>query len=92
MYQKVTEKVKCLLAKNAQTVRITTDIWSSIAQDSYISFTCHYITPEFERQQVCLQAAPFNSQHTGGQIAAMLKSCLYDWNLADNLHVVLRDR
>ena len=93
IYQQVVEKMKCLLAKNAQTVGITTDIWNSIAQDigSYISFTCHYITPEFECQQVYLQAAPFNSQHTGGHIAAMLKSSLYNWNLADNLHIVLRD-
>ena len=70
-------------------VSITTDVWSSVAQDSYISLTCHYISADFERQQVCLHAAPFNDRHTGEHIATMLTNCLQSWNLAEKLHVVV---
>jgi len=90
MYGKVCEKVKVLVSE-ADHVSITTDVWSSVAQDSYISLTCHYISADFERQQVCLHAAPFNDRHTGEHIATMLTNCLQSWNLAEKLHVVVRD-
>lgn len=68
MYGKVCEKVKVLVSEVGH-VSITTDMWSSVAQDSYISLTCHYISADFERQQVCLHAAPpFNDRHTGEPI------------------------
>jgi hypothetical protein len=75
MYEKVCGRVKILVSKAAH-VSITTDVWSSVAQDSYISLTAHYITPDFEHQQVCLHAAPFNDRHTGEHIVAMLTKCL----------------
>ncbi len=90
MYEKVCGRVKILVSKAAH-VSITTDVWSSVAQDSYISLTAHYITPDFEHQQVCLHAAPFNDRHTGEHIVAMLTKCLENWNLAEKLHVVVRD-
>ena len=55
------------------------------------SLTAHYITPDFEHQQVCLHAAPFNKRHTGEHIVTMLTKCLENWNLAEKLHVVVRD-
>ena len=43
MYQKVCLKVQEALT-SVSYVSVTTDIWSLIAQDSYISLTCHYYT------------------------------------------------
>ena len=64
---------------------ITTDVWSSVAQDSYISLTCHYIVGDFTQQQICLHAV--NDHHTGEHIGAIIKS----WDLNDKIHVVVRD-
>ena len=90
VYGKVCEEVKVLVSEVGH-VSITTDVWSSVAQDSYISLTCHYISADFERQQVCLHAAPFNDRHTGEHIATMLTNCPQSWNLAEKLHAVVRD-
>ena len=90
MYEKVKNKVKHSLS-NIDYVSITTDIWSSVAQDSYISLTCHSITDDFQYQHICLHAAPFNERHTGEHIATMLTGCLESWSLSDKLHVVVRD-
>ena len=46
MYQKVSLKVGDTLSSVSH-VSLTTDIWSSVAQDSYINLTCHYISPDF---------------------------------------------
>ena len=45
MYHKVCSKVKDGIT-SASHVSITTDVWSSVAQDSYISLTCHYIAAD----------------------------------------------
>ena len=90
MHQKVSEKVRVSLL-NIDSLSITTDIWSSVAQESYISLTCHSITKEFQYQHMCLHAAPFNEQHTGEHIVTMLIKCLQSWNLSEKLHIVVRD-
>ena len=90
MYRKVSLKVKEGVSSTFY-VSLTTDVWSSVAQDSYISLTCHYITEDFTQQQVCLHAAPFNDHHTGEHIGAMINKCLQCWSLADKIHVIVRD-
>ena len=90
MYRKVSLKVKDG-ASSTFHVSLTTDVWSSVAQDSYISLTCHYIAEDFTQQQVCLHAAPFNDHHTGEHIGAMTNKCLQCWSLADKIHVIVRD-
>ena len=90
MYQKVYLKVKGDVS-SASHISITTDVWSSVAQDSYLSLTCHYITADFSRQQVCLHAAPFNDHHTGEHIAAMINKYFHSWSVTSKVHVVVRD-
>ena len=87
MHQKVSKKVRVSLL-NIDNLSITTDIWSSVAQDSYISLTCHSSTKGCQYQHMCLHAAPFNEQHTGEHIVTMLINC---WNLSEKLQVVVRD-
>ena len=84
MYQKVCLEVQDALTSVSH-LSLTTDIWSSVAQNSCISLTYHYITPDFDQQQVCLHAAPFNDHHTGEHIGSMVIKC---WSLTDKLHVV----
>jgi len=72
MYQKVCLKVR----DSVSHISVITDTWSSVAQDSYISLTCHYIASDFTQQQVCLHVAPFNDHHTGERIGSMITKCL----------------
>ena len=88
MHQRVSKKVRVSLL-NIDSLSITTDIWSSVAQESYISLTCHSSTKEFQYQHMCLHDAPFNEQHTGEHIATMLVNCLQCRNLSEKLHVVV---
>ena len=89
MYQKVYLKVKDSVS-SASHVSITNDVSSSVAQDSYLSLTCHYITGDLsQHQQVCLHAAPFNDHHTGEHIAAMINKYFHSWNITSKVHVVV---
>ena len=91
MYHNVSLKIKDALTSTSH-VSITTDVWSSVAQDSYISLTCHYVVKEdFTQKQLCLHAAPFNDQHTGEHIGNMMNRCLEEWDLSNKVHVIVRD-
>lgn len=70
---------------------VTTDLWSSVAQNSYLSITLHFIGAGYQYQQACLHALPFNDHHTGSEIASIITNCLQAWNVFDKLHVIVRD-
>jgi hypothetical protein len=70
---------------------VTTDLWSSVAQDSYLSLTLHFINADYQYQQACLHALPFNDSLTGGEIASIITNCLQVWDVFEKLHVIVRD-
>ena len=72
---KVREKMRAVLGlakENGTVFSFTTDIWSSAANDSYISLTAHFLEG-FERKNVTLSVSVFNVSHTGEEIAAKLQ-------------------
>ena len=72
---KVREKMRSDIQKakdDGVVFSFTTDIWSSRANDSYISLTAHFLQG-FERKNVTLSVSVFNTSHTGEQIAAKLQ-------------------
>ena len=91
IYHQVSSKIKDTLVSTSN-ISVITDIWSSVAQDSYISLMCHYITKDFNQMQVCLHAAPFNDHHTGEHIANMMNKCLEPWDLSSKIYVIVRDK
>ena len=44
---------------------VTCDIWSSLALDSYLGLTVHFITIGLERKHLVLRCLPYNDSHTG---------------------------
>ena len=90
MFDKVRSKVAGLLEPE-EFISFTTDLWSSVTQDSYLSLTAHYISSTFVRQHLCLHACPIDEQHTGTQIASKLTSCFEQWNVVNKVHVIVRD-
>ena len=51
--------------KNLKSYSATTDIWSSVNGDPYMSYTIHYITEEWELQSIALGTLYFPEDHTG---------------------------
>ena len=87
MYSKVMSCVSKLVDVVSY-VSIATDLWSSQALDSYISLTGHWINGNWEG---CFHAQPFNERHTGEHIKSIVTQCVEKWQLAEKLHLVLRD-
>ena len=57
---------------------ITADIWTSIATESYLSVTLHYIDNNWEMKSFSLGTFPLTESHTGESIKCWIKDLLSD--------------
>lgn len=80
MHQSVKEKVKCKL-QSAERVGITSDTWTSVATESYMSVTAHYIDEEWNLISYVLQTTEVETDHRSASLAEMLTAALEEWGL-----------
>lgn len=59
------------LVQKAKNVCITTDCWTSLVMDSYLSVTAHFML-DFKLQVVLLHCEHFSGSHTGAALALFL--------------------
>jgi len=57
--------VKLYLPTNSLSLSLTTDLWTSSSTKDYISFTCHFLTSEWEFVDCVLATRLFPDHHTG---------------------------
>lgn len=66
-YQRVQITLKQLLA-NADSVALTTDLWTSTATEAYITVTAHFITSDWTLKSQVLGNINVNEKHTSDNI------------------------
>ena len=67
----------------------TTDMWSSIGMQPYMSYTIHYIDSEWKLQNICLQTQFLPEDHTGINLADAMEAALGLWELDATKQVCL---
>ena len=67
------QKLKLKMEKEAQSVALTTDIWTSVAVEAYMTVTAHYIDPNWVMQAFVFETFAFPERHTGVTIGEKLK-------------------
>jgi len=75
-------------------ISLTSDKWTcSETNESFLSLSGHWLTEEFKKMCVVLNARHFSGSHTGIAISDALSEMLQLWNLSteNNIHVLLRD-
>ena len=75
-YAMAKEKLKRILVENKTKYSLTTDIWTSFANNAYISLTIHFIDEYWEMKSYTLATYSFPEQHTGDNIVEKLKEVL----------------
>ncbi len=91
-HAKCKEVLKQRLKNEAQFIALTTDIWTSLATESYLSVTAHYIDSNWELQAFVLETLSFPERHTGVNIADKLKGLAERWEIMDSVMVVSHDQ
>ena len=70
----------------------STDIWTSRSTKSFIAFTVHFLTKNFDMVSLNLEVKAFGGKHSGERIAQMLSDIIMDWGLEKNrITFMLRD-
>lgn len=86
------ERVRATLREEMQFFALTSDIWTSLAMDSFMSLTIHYLTKDFKMKEFTLMVRQLSGRHTGDSIRATLSGALDEFNLdKDKMAMMLRD-
>ena len=72
-------------------VAITTDAWTSLSTESYITVTVHYITKEWQIKSAVLDTSEMDESHSAENLAIRLALVQADWNLEGKIRVCVRD-
>ncbi|KAK7916754.1 hypothetical protein WMY93_012515 [Mugilogobius chulae] len=75
----------------ANRVAITCDAWTSRATQSYITVTCHYVSPDWEMVSHVLQTRAMFESHTGSNVADFLVCVMDEWGLKDKDPALVTD-
>ncbi|CAG4952924.1 unnamed protein product [Parnassius apollo] len=70
------EKLMKQVQREAMSVCLTTDTWTSSVNNSYIAITIHYTTSELGFKKVLLECGHYSEKHTGELLASQLKTRL----------------
>jgi hypothetical protein len=79
-YKTANELMKSMLNFTCDYTSITTDLWTSCAQNGYIGITCHYLTDQMELRDILLCIEPIKYPHTDNYIRETIKSKRIQFN------------
>jgi hypothetical protein len=89
MFKTMTDKLKLKL-KEIQHAALTSDLWTSIATDGYITATCHFIDNDV-LNAVTLETRNIKTAHTGDNLNIVIQSILDKWNLKGKIEAIVTD-
>ena len=80
VYKDTLTKLKVIMA-GVSNLSITTDMWSSNAQESYISITAHWLDDDLKMQNAVLKTEEMAESHTGVHLKARIEACLGEFGI-----------
>ena len=89
-YGQIKELVRQELIK-CDSIALTTDFWTSISNDSYITITAHFIDNEWELQERLLQTRGVSGSHAADHVADLLMECAVEWDIKEKEPIVVTD-
>src|SRR5581483_9040190 len=90
-YNWTKDNLQELLRSGANTINITTDLWTSQQNDSYISVTILWIDQEMKLYEALIGIELLLSPHTSENIKICLESILERWNLKEKCFAATTD-
>ncbi|CAG9833257.1 unnamed protein product [Diabrotica balteata] len=89
MYTQEVSRLESLLSAT-DNVSVTTDIWTSDSNRSYVTVTCHFICEEEFFSKV-LSTEEILGHHTGENISNILKEIFCRWNILHKITTIVSD-
>ncbi|KAH7967623.1 hypothetical protein HPB52_001229 [Rhipicephalus sanguineus] len=77
----VKERMHVDFQEGVESISLTSDMWTSRSNHSYISLTCHYLTSNFEMRSFALENRSLTESHTACNILEHLQAMMDNWEL-----------
>jgi hypothetical protein len=77
--------------KQAQSVALTSDTWTSINNESFITVTSHFLNAAGHLEEIALHNKPFSVSHTGEYLSKYLKPEAVNWGIQDKITAIVTD-
>nr|XP_017105340.1 E3 SUMO-protein ligase ZBED1-like [Drosophila bipectinata] len=92
MYDDMTKKLKDILSK-VRHCAVTTDGWTSRANDHYLTVTCYFFMDDFEIKSAVLSTSKLlnDLDQTSENIAISLHKVFSEWGVASNISAIVTD-
>ncbi|KAL5706065.1 hypothetical protein ACHQM5_024276 [Ranunculus cassubicifolius] len=84
-------KLKKMMLTCPGRICLTSDLWTSIANDGYISLTAHYVDDDWKLQKRVISFSYMPTPHTGNAICEKIHSLLADWGIEKKLFSITLD-
>lgn len=91
LYEKCINTVRTIEVKNITSLSLTTDLWTSASQESYIAILAHYIDTEFKFKEVLLECAPLPGSHTAQHIREEILRVISDFGIEKKKNLITTD-
>uniref|UniRef100_A0A1X7VK75 DUF659 domain-containing protein n=1 Tax=Amphimedon queenslandica TaxID=400682 RepID=A0A1X7VK75_AMPQE len=89
LYDEASASIKSNMTNHNFYYSATTELWSSVTMEPYLSYTVHYIDNNWVLQSHCLQAHFMPESHTGINLQDAFLSTLQQWNLDKSKQVAI---
>ena len=66
------------MQEQAEFLAITADLWTSVATESYLTVTYHFLNKQWEMKSTILGTLPLSGSHTTTDIVAWIKELVYE--------------
>ncbi|XP_042486874.1 zinc finger BED domain-containing protein RICESLEEPER 3-like [Macadamia integrifolia] len=91
LHTRESKRIKDFLSSFNGRMSLTTDLWTFVTTDSYISLTCHYIDTEWVLHKKLLKFCIMPPPHTGANICEIASNMLLDWGIEKKLFSITLD-
>ncbi|KAK0151805.1 Zinc finger BED domain-containing protein 1 [Merluccius polli] len=75
----------------AESVALTTDCWTALTAESYITITCHYIGDDWEMNSAVLLTESLPGRHTADCLAEKLNGAVEHWRIEGRVIACVHD-
>ena len=90
--ERLKSKVKEEMTVNKATkVTLTTDIWTSLTNEAYLSVTTSYVDPQWRMRTPVLATVIMDELHTADYISQCLVKTTDEWTITDQVMAVVHD-
>ncbi|KAJ9538971.1 hypothetical protein OSB04_031704 [Centaurea solstitialis] len=91
MYQMEKSKLLDLLQSVPSIIALTSDCWTSLTTDGYISLTAHFVDKSWHLQKTVLAFTCMSPPHTGAALAEKLCGLLKEWGFDKKIMSITLD-